>query len=93
MEQMIATTLLNKGVLDPAVKALRGQTFATGDTPPKIVPFDQMNARQYADFLRWTRLNGHIGDLLDRANSALNLRDEVRQNLQLPDNVKTGEGA
>ncbi|WP_219471359.1 hypothetical protein [Nonomuraea rhizosphaerae] len=82
-EQMLATTLLNKGVLDGF--HIKGREFATGE-PPTIKPFAQMTPEEYSDFLEWARKKGESSDLLDRFGSTFRRTNEVDDylGLQIP---------
>lgn len=79
-EQMIATAMLNKGLLDEV--DLKGQIFATG-TPPRIKPFTEMSPAEYGRFLTWVRENGGSNDLLDRFNGTFRITSEVDDHLNL----------
>lgn len=88
MEQMIAAALLNNGSFDHAAHQLRGQTFVTKDTPPKIVPFDQMTSTQYSDFMQWAWDNRGMGDVIEWGGQVIDRGSEVRDNLNLPDDFE-----
>ncbi|MEU8248438.1 hypothetical protein [Nonomuraea sp. NPDC048916] len=60
-EQMLTTTLLNKGLLDGL--DLEKQSF-TARTPPTIKPFIEMSPQEYSKFLEWTRKAGGSSGLL-----------------------------
>ncbi|MGN9781796.1 hypothetical protein ACTMTF_10235 [Nonomuraea sp. ZG12] len=74
-EQMLATTILNKGLLDG--RELKNQPFAA-DTPPKLKPFIEMSSQEYSQFLAWARKSGGISSVLTdfettfRTTSAVN---------------------
>ncbi|MER6828672.1 hypothetical protein ABT352_22015 [Streptosporangium sp. NPDC000563] len=82
-EQMIATAMLNKGLLNDV--DLKGQIFATG-TPPKLIPFTNMSPAEYEKFLTWVRENGGSNDLIDRFNGTFRITSEVDDylNLRIP---------
>ena len=61
-EQMLATAMLNKGMLDEL--RLKNQTFTNG-TPPTLKPFAEMTPQEYSSFLEWTRTIGGSSDLLN----------------------------
>ncbi|MEV4108629.1 hypothetical protein [Nonomuraea sp. NPDC049695] len=62
-EQMLATTMLNKGLFDG--HDMENRTFAAG-TPPTLKPFAEMSPQEYSDFLNWARSKGGSSDQIDR---------------------------
>ncbi|MEU0567567.1 hypothetical protein ABZ297_19575 [Nonomuraea sp. NPDC005983] len=82
-EQMIATSMLNKGLFDGI--GLERQTFAAG-TPHTIKPFAEMTPQEYSQFLAWTRESGGSNDLLDRFRITFRESTEVDDylGLQIP---------
>ncbi|WP_067171348.1 hypothetical protein [Microtetraspora niveoalba] len=88
-EQMIATTMLKKGMLDRV--ALKDRTFTTG-SPPRIKPFAEMSPEQYISFLNWTRWNGGSNDLLDRFQRTFRDTTEVDDYLSLQIPASPGGG-
>ncbi|MET8333477.1 hypothetical protein [Streptosporangium canum] len=89
-EQMIATAMLRKGLLNEA--DLAGRIFATG-TPPTIKPFTEMSPAEYGNFLSWVREKGGSSDLLNRFNSTLRVTSRVDDylNLQIPSSSGSGK--
>jgi hypothetical protein len=79
-EQMLASAMLNKGLLDDT--RMQGRIFAT-ETPPTIKPFAKMSHQEYSDFLDWVRKKGGSGDLLDRFNTTFRRTSEVDDYLDL----------
>jgi hypothetical protein len=80
---MLATAMLNKGLLDGF--NLGKKTFTTG-TPPTLKPFAEMTPQEYSQFLAWTRKTGGSTDLLDRFGLTFRSTSEVDDylNLQIP---------
>ncbi|MFI7634309.1 hypothetical protein [Nonomuraea sp. NPDC049400] len=79
-EQLLATAMLNKGLLDGV--NIKNQIFATG-IPPTIKPFTDMGPQDYSEFLEWIRKKGGSDDLLDRFSSTLRRTSEVDDYLGL----------
>ncbi|MEO3788911.1 hypothetical protein ABGB14_01795 [Nonomuraea sp. B10E15] len=79
-EQMLASAMLNRGLLDDT--RMQGRLFATGN-PPTIKPFAQMSPQEYSDFLDWARRKGGGSDLLDRFNASFRRTSEVDDYLDL----------
>ncbi|MER6944940.1 hypothetical protein ABT294_13030 [Nonomuraea sp. NPDC000554] len=79
-EQMIATAMLNKGLLEDV--NIRDQIFTTG-SPPAIKPFAEMSPQEYSQFLEWVRRKGASSDLIDRFNSTFRRTSEVDDYLDL----------
>jgi hypothetical protein len=73
-EQMIATAMLNKGLLDEF--NAEEQSFTTG-APRAMKPFGQMTSREYSQFLAWARESGGSNDLHDRFRSTFRSTTEV----------------
>jgi hypothetical protein len=82
-EQMLATAMLNKGLLDKA--EMKNEIFATG-TPQTIKPFTDMSPQEYSKFLEWARKKGGSDDLLDRFGNTFRRTSEVDDylGLQIP---------
>lgn len=82
-EQMLATAVLNKGLLDE--HDMNGRLFTTG-IPPTIKPFAEMSPQEYSDFLDWARRKGGSGDLFDRFSGTFRRTSEVDDylGLQIP---------
>ncbi|MBG0828956.1 hypothetical protein HS041_14370 [Planomonospora sp. ID67723] len=89
-EQMIATAMLNKGMLDGF--NLKDQVFAT-DTSPRIKPFTEMTPHEYSRFLEWTRITGGSNDLIDRFGNTFRRTSEVDDylDLQIPSSPGGGK--
>lgn len=89
-EQMIATAMLRKGLLNEA--DLAGRIFASG-TPPTIKPFTEMSPAEYGNFLSWVREKGGSSDLLNRFNGTLRVTSRVDDylNLQIPSSTGSGK--
>ncbi|MEO3802623.1 hypothetical protein [Nonomuraea sp. B1E8] len=87
-EQMLATAMLNKGLLD-GLGAER-HSFAAGDLP-RIKAFAEMTPHEYSQFLMWARESGGNNDLLDRFRITFRSTSEVDDylDLQIP---STGGG-
>ncbi|MGP3928712.1 hypothetical protein [Nonomuraea sp. KM88] len=87
-EQMLATAMLNKGLLD-GLGAER-HSFAAGDSP-RIKAFAEMTPHEYSQFLMWARESGGNNDLLDRFRMTFRSTSEVDDylDLQIP---STGGG-
>ncbi|GAA3445268.1 hypothetical protein [Planomonospora venezuelensis] len=79
-EQMIATAMLNKGMLDEF--ALKDQSFAMG-TPPRLKPFTEMTPQEYSQFLEWARVTGGSDDLMDRFHNTFRRTSHVDDYLDL----------
>ncbi|MEU7861798.1 hypothetical protein [Nonomuraea sp. NPDC049141] len=79
-EQMLATAMLNKGLLDGL--NLRKQPFATG-TPPTLKPFNEMTPHEYSQFLEWTRARGGSNELLESFSGTFRRTSEVDDYLGL----------
>ncbi|TDC05513.1 hypothetical protein E1267_19160 [Nonomuraea longispora] len=79
-EQMLASSMLTKGVLDDT--RMDGRMFAIGN-PPAIKPFGQMNPKEYSDFLEWARKKGGGSDLLDRFHNSFRQTGDVEDYLDL----------
>jgi hypothetical protein len=88
-EQMLASAMLNKGLLDDT--RIQGRIFATG-TPPTIKPFAKMSQQEYSDFLDWVRKKGGGGDLLDRFNTTFRRTSEIDDYLDLDIPSSSGGG-
>ncbi|KAB8195801.1 hypothetical protein FH608_009855 [Nonomuraea phyllanthi] len=82
-EQMLATAMLNKGLLDDI--EVIDRTFTTG-TSPTIKPFTEMSPQDYSQFLEWVRKKGGGRDLIDRFSGTFRRTSEVDDylNLQIP---------
>ncbi|MFI7613932.1 hypothetical protein ACIBP6_22145 [Nonomuraea terrae] len=82
-EQMLATAMLNKGLLDNI--DLEQKSFATGN-PPSIKSFAEMSPQDYSRFLTWARESGGSSDLLDRFGSSFRTTSQVDDylGLQIP---------
>jgi hypothetical protein len=88
-EQMLATAMLNKGLLD---KFGPGEfAFMTG-TPPTLKPFAEMTSQEYSQFLAWARETGGSDDLLDRFRSTFRRTSEVDDYLDLQIPASSGSG-
>jgi hypothetical protein len=87
-EQMLATALLTKGMLD---NNMAGRIFVTGD-PPTVKPFGEMSPREYSDFLVWARDKNGSSDLLDRFRGTLGNVSDVNTHLKLNLPSSTGGG-
>ncbi|MEV1239908.1 hypothetical protein [Nonomuraea sp. NPDC049750] len=86
-EQMLATAVLNKGMLERL--DLEKQTFADG-TPPKLKPFVKMSPQEYSKFLEWTRRAGGSSDLLNGFRNTFRTTTEVDDLLGL--DIRPGGG-
>ncbi|WP_066939638.1 hypothetical protein [Microtetraspora fusca] len=88
-EQMIATTMLKKGMFDDV--PLSVSTFTTG-RPPVIKPFAEMTPQQYSDFLRWASRSGMDNDVRDRFSRTFRDTTEVDDYLGLQIPPASGSG-
>ncbi|MFG1702459.1 hypothetical protein ACFLIM_04635 [Nonomuraea sp. M3C6] len=79
-EQMLATAMLNKGLLDDV--EMIDRKFTTG-TPPTIKPFTEMSPQDYSQFLEWVRKKGGGRDLIDRFSGTFRRTSEVDDYLDL----------
>ncbi|WP_327102495.1 hypothetical protein [Nonomuraea glycinis] len=86
-EQMVATAMLNKGMLDGL--RLEDQTFAIG-TPPRLKPFPEMTSQEYSNFLEWNRAIGGSSDILNRFNTTFQSTKQVSSYLGL--GIQTSRG-
>ncbi|MFB4291187.1 hypothetical protein ACBI99_26310 [Nonomuraea sp. ATR24] len=87
-DQMLATALLNKGILDAletSNQSFRTENFQT------IKPFNEMTPREYSEFLEWTRETGGSSDLLNSFRTAFRRTSEVDDYLGL-ETPSTGDG-
>ncbi|MEV4100167.1 hypothetical protein AB0J42_07880 [Nonomuraea sp. NPDC049649] len=73
-EQLLATAMLNKGLLDGL--RLQDQSFAIGN-PPKLKAFADMSPSEYSSFLEWSRGIGGVSDLLDRFETTFDSTNKV----------------
>jgi hypothetical protein len=73
-EQMLATAMLNKGLLDGL--ELRTQQFHHGNTP-SIKPFAEMTPREYSQFLHWVRERGGSSSLINDFKTTFRRTNEV----------------
>ncbi|MFG1964540.1 hypothetical protein [Nonomuraea sp. NPDC049028] len=87
-EQMIATTMLNKGLLDGL--ELRKQPFAAGNSRT-IKPFAEMTSQEYSQFLEWTRARGGSSELINDFSTTFRSTSEVDDYLDL-DSPSSGGG-
>ncbi|MFI7151164.1 hypothetical protein ACIBO2_40120 [Nonomuraea sp. NPDC050022] len=87
-EQMVATAMLNKGLLDGL--DMKDRVFATG-TPPTLKPFAEMTSKEYSQFLAWTRTTGGSSDLHDRFKNTFRSTSEVDDYLGL-ETPPSGDG-
>ncbi|MGN9837947.1 hypothetical protein ACTMTI_07485 [Nonomuraea sp. H19] len=88
-EQMLATAMLNKGLLDKL--DMKDRMFAT-ETPPMIKPFAKMTPQEYSQFLEWVRLTGGSDDLLERFRGTFRQTSEVDDYLGLQIPSSSGGG-
>ncbi|MFI6790422.1 hypothetical protein ACIBG4_24155 [Nonomuraea sp. NPDC050383] len=79
-EQMLATAMLNKNMIDD--QGLTGRTFATG-SPPAIKTFSEMTPQEYSDFLAWVRGKAGSSDLLNRFGTTFDSTKDVNSSLGL----------
>jgi hypothetical protein len=86
-EQMLATAMLNKGILDGL--RLENQTFVVG-TPPRLKPFPEMTPQEYSNFLEWNRAIGGSSDILNRFNTTFQSTKQVSAYLGL--GIQTSRG-
>jgi hypothetical protein len=86
-EQMLATAMLNKGMLDGL--RLKDQSFVTG-TPPKLKPFAKMTSQEYSNFLEWNRAIGGSSDILNRFSITFQNTKQVSAYLGL--GIQTSRG-
>ncbi|MEV1175044.1 hypothetical protein [Nonomuraea sp. NPDC049784] len=88
-EQMLATTMLNKGLLDDI--EMIDRNFTTG-TPPTIKPFTEMSPQDYSQFLEWVQKKGGGRDLIDRFSGTFRRTSEVDDylDLQIPSSLGGG---
>ncbi|SEF70266.1 hypothetical protein SAMN05444920_101416 [Nonomuraea solani] len=87
-EQMLATALLNKSVLNGV--NIRNEPFTTGN-PPALKPFAEMTPDEYGQFLAWARKRGGTSGLLNRFDTTLHQTDKVTAHLGLNDPPPTGD--
>ncbi|WP_049561281.1 hypothetical protein [Nonomuraea sp. SBT364] len=89
-EQMLATAMLNKGMLDGL--GLEKQIFAAGNART-IKPFSEMTPQEYSEFLKWARTAGGSNDLLDRFKGTFHRTTEVDDylNLRIPSSSGGGQ--
>ncbi|MBB2911261.1 hypothetical protein FHS43_002526 [Streptosporangium becharense] len=88
-EQMIATAMLEKGMLDDV--ELEGQSFFVG-APPKIKSFTEMSPGDYKEFLEWVNENSGSADLLERFRGTFRITSEVDDYLSLQIPSSKGDG-
>ncbi|TDD21339.1 hypothetical protein [Nonomuraea diastatica] len=79
-EQMLATAMLNRGLLDKL--ELREQTFAA-EQPRMIKPFAEMTPQEYSQFLEWARTRGGSSDLLNDFSTTFRSTSRVDDYLDL----------
>jgi hypothetical protein len=88
-EQMLATALLNKGMLDTL--DLRKQPFATG-SPPELKPFVEMSPQEYSAFLKWARTAGGSNEVLNEFRNTFRTVSDVNDHLGLKVPAPSGDG-
>ncbi|WP_188196508.1 hypothetical protein [Nonomuraea sp. SYSU D8015] len=88
-EQMLATALLNKGMLDSL--DLRNQPFATG-TAPRLKPFAEMSPQEYSRFLKWARTAGGSNEVLNEFRNTFRTVSDVNDHLGLKIPASSGDG-
>jgi hypothetical protein len=86
-EQMLATSMLNKGLLDSL--DLRNQPFTSGN-PKTIKPFVDMTSKEYGQFLRWTRETGGSSELIDAFDNTF--RNTTKVNDHLGTDIRSSSG-
>jgi hypothetical protein len=79
VEQMLATNILSKGMLDGAV--VKNEIFVEGD-PPRVKPFAKMTPEEYSGFLEWARRSGGSSDILERFDGAYNDTKNVMERFE-----------
>ncbi|MET8001159.1 hypothetical protein [Nonomuraea glycinis] len=86
-EQVLATAMLNKGMLDGL--RLKDQTFVAGN-PPRLKPFAEMTSQEYSNFLEWNRAIGGSSDILNRFSTTFQSTKQVSAYLGL--GIQTSRG-
>ncbi|MDR8410381.1 hypothetical protein MTP10_16755 [Nonomuraea sp. 3-1Str] len=79
-EQLLATAMLNKGMLDRL--DLGGQPFAAG-SPATLKPFTEMTPEDYSKFLKWARRASGSSELLNDFRTTFGANDDVHAYLGL----------
>ncbi|MFI7451329.1 hypothetical protein ACIBQX_27790 [Nonomuraea sp. NPDC049714] len=86
-EQMLATSMLNKGLLDSL--DLEKQPFASSDSRT-IKPFADMTSQEYSQFLHWTRETGGSSELIDAFENTF--RNTTKVNDHLGTDIRSSSG-